>query len=310
MRRMVVHRAALLLVLALPIGRARADTAPPTGAPPPSEGLRLRGVPAHEAALFAGELHQLNVLVIGGSDRPISADLPADAEAAMAGIASRAKLAPSRCAGGRVTVLAPVEPRPAPTRLGLAGERRVSLSFLRARADDVARLLCEVVRCRVPEHARPAGELSILARNVSAGDLLELLASLAGGAIRRGGEVAFVEGAALPPILARAPGGDALAPPVSDPPRPLPCPESHALTPTRVLLGCLDGRDLALEAIGGPIDRRLALLRRSNPPSRGWIVRVGDRVGTQQWRVARIDADAVVLERELEDRLTLPLPPP
>jgi glyoxylase-like metal-dependent hydrolase (beta-lactamase superfamily II) len=271
-------RIASISLLALLLSATVAGAAP--AAPPPAVEGAIGSLEVHEAARFIAQLYRVQVLVVGGTAEPLHVELGgADSEEALRRLASAAGLALGR--KDAIFVLAPVElqGRVEGPRRPLQPGKPINLDLRLAEADDVLRVLAEVLGLQPEGHV--GGRLSVFGRGFGSLTLTGLLTRLAGKEASRHdrrlivGE-ALPDAPAAPPAFAceRADAGEWDS---------LPCVEAAAL------------EEVAWARRG---EQALAALRVRTPTSDRPVVRLIERgraLGKARARVEQIDGGGVLL---------------
>jgi hypothetical protein len=197
--------------------------------------------------------------------------------------------------------------RPSPTAKAPSGcTKRLGLSFQRADLELVLATVAELHRFvpEPPPTAARLGKVSVFANDADVCTLLARALEVAGGSLSRVGAKLVAEraGVAASP---RAGLGDAIEPEAGD------C-SGRAPTETSTVLACWSVADVEVVGVAGPPDAPLAVARARVGRAafaRGALVRVGDRVGREGVRVARIDAAGLHGDRDELVRVAPPIAP-
>ena len=276
--------ATVLFAPALVAGRAVAQDDDDSSETPPR--VRVDGATVHQAARLLAEVHEVGVWVVAPEGGRLQFSHEGEAEAAFAALASAAGLATRRreLRTGEQYWVAD-EPRllraESASIRGLSGGRRIDLDFERVQASELAALLGSVSRLSV--RGMPVGTVTVHMREGRSTRALETLARLADSRVaRRGREVAFRLGN-LPPGRGR------------------PWSECEATLDRPPNLTCTPVEEMRLVGLS-PEHALIAA-----PNEAAAVVRVGDYVGNEGWRVVAIGEDRIELEREGVDPRALVL---
>lgn len=263
-----------------------------TPAPVPPGAIRFDRVDPHSAALFVARAFDVSVMIVGGSNAPLTIGLEAKtAEGALRELAQAAGL--SLAIEEQRFLIAPAESIAALGKFkALQGGRPFTFRELHADAAWVLRLLAQEDKLTIVGSL--AGQVSFSTRFVPAREVLSALVRLAGVDAKVRGRTVTLSGPGTLPVIAESEEYD--------------CPiEGHLYRVDTTILKCVpsSGLEAAATAVFG--GRAVVLMRQRGAGSaRTATVGVGVVLGSPRVTITGVDTDGV----DLDDGTRLPLGAP